>query len=222
MRTELLATRPNELWSWDITKLMGPAKWTYFYLYKIMDIFSRYIVGWMVAHRELSRLAEDLIAETCLRQQIKPGELTMHADRGSSMTSNNVAQLLGDLGVNKTHSRPHVSNDNPFSESAFKTLKYRPDFPDRFGCIEDARSFCASFFAWYNNEHRHGGIAMLTPASVHYGTSGQILQARTRTLEIAHMNHPERFVRGAPIVKTVPTEVWINKPIVQTLTPGVS
>lgn len=212
-RPELLATRPNELWSWDITKLLGPRKWTYYYLYKILDVFSRFVVGWMLAYRESASLAEALIAEVCLRQGIKPGQLTMHADRGSSMTSQTVAQLLADLGVTKTHSRPHVSNDNPYSEAAFKTLKYRPDFPDRFGPIEGARSFCGSFFDWYNYEHRHSGIAMLTPASVHYGTSGELLQARAVTLVGAYVKHPERFVRGIPTVKTVPQEVWINKPL---------
>jgi putative transposase len=215
-RPELLATQPNELWSWDITKLLGPTKWTYYYLYKILDVFSRFVVGWMVAHRELASLAEDLIAETCLRQGIAPGQLTIHADRGSSMTSQPVAQLLADLGVTKTHSRPHVSNDNPYSESAFKTLKYRPDFPERFGSIEDARSFCGAFFDWYNNEHHHSGIAMLTPASVHYRSAGQLLQARAVTLVGAYMSHPERFVKGIPKIKTVPREVWINRPLVKT------
>jgi putative transposase len=214
-KPELLATRPNELWSWDITKLPGPTKWTYYYLYKILDIFSRFVVGWMVAYKEVATLAEDLIGQTCLRQDIKAGQLTLHADRGSSMISQTVGQLLLDLGITKTHSRPHVSNDNPYSESAFKTLKYRPDFPDRFGSIEDARSFCVSFFDWYNNEHRHSGIAMLTPASVHYGSSESLVQARAVTLVGAYLKHPERFVRGIPNVKTVPQEVWINKPVIE-------
>lgn len=213
-RPELLATRPNELWSWDITKLKGPAKWTYFYLYKIMDVFSRLVVGWMIAFRESATLAEDLIAETCLKQEIVPGTLTIHADNGSSMTSSSVGQLLMDLGVTKTHSRPHVSNDNPFSESAFKTLKYRPDFPDRFGSIEDARSFCQTFFQWYNMEHRHSGIAMMTPISVHYGTAETIKKQRSEVLMKAYLDHPERFVNGVPSLKDVPREVWINKPIV--------
>lgn len=213
-RPELLATRPNELWSWDITKLKGPVKWTYFYLYKIMDVFSRFVVGWMIAFRESATLAEDLIAETCLKQEIVPGTLTVHADNGSSMKSVTVGQLLMDLGVTKTHSRPHVSNDNPYSESAFKTLKYRPDFPDRFGSIEDARSFCKNFFQWYNLEHRHSGIAMMTPYSVHYGTAEKTLEQRSVVLMQAYMEHPERFVKGIPSVKTVPREVWINKPIV--------
>jgi len=214
-KPELLATRPNEVWSWDITKLKGPAKWTYYYLYKIMDIFSRYVVGWMVAFRESAELAEALIADTILKQEIVPGTLTIHADRGSSMTSATVGQLLLDLGVAKTHSRPHVSNDNPFSESAFKTLKYRPDFPERFGSIQDARAFCQHFFVWYNTQHRHSGIAMLTPEQVHYGAYRQTLDDRALTLTKAFLQHPERFVRGLPAVKQPPAEVWINEPIVK-------
>ena len=214
-RPELLATRPNQLWSWDITKLKGPAKWTYYYLYKILDVFSRFVVGWMVAYRESAKLAEDLIADTCLKQEIVPGTLTLHADHGSSMTSLTVAQLLADLGVTKTHSRPHVSNDNPYSESGFKTLKYRPDFPERFGPILEARIHCGKFFDWYNYEHHHSGIAMLTPHQVHYGTYQQILNARSATLVRAYLEHPERFVRGVPSVKSLSQEVWINKPNVK-------
>ena len=212
-KPELFATRPNELWSWDITKLHGPRTWTYYYLYKIIDVFSRSTVGWMIAYKESDALAQDLIAETCLRHGIEPGQLTIHADRGSSMRSRLVAQLLSDLGVTKTHSRPHVSNDNPFSEAAFKTLKYRPDFPECFGSIEDAREFCRRFFDWYNNQHRHSGIAMLTPASLHDGTSQPILQARAVTMIGAYVRNPERFVGGVPKIKTPPTEVWINKPV---------
>jgi len=211
-KPELLATRPNELWSWDITKLKGPVKWTYFYLYKVLDVFSRYVVGWMVAYRESATLAQDLIAEACLKQEIIPGSLTVHADNGSSMKAGTLAQLLTDLGVSKTHSRPHVSNDNPFSESAFKTLKYRPGYPVRFGSIEDARLFCREFFTWYNTEHRHSGIAMVTPENVHYHTHQDVLNARFMTLEKAYQLHPERFVKGVPNVQTVPPEVWINKP----------
>lgn len=217
VRPELLATRPNELWSWDITKLKGPTKWSYFYLYKIIDVFSRFVVGWMVAFKESASLAEDLIAETCLKQEIVPGTLTVHADNGPSMTSRLVAHLLADLGVAKTHSRPHVSNDNPFSESAFKTLKYRPGFPERFGSIEDARAFCQCFFTWYNTEHRHSGIAMLTPQQVHYGSFQQTLDQRSVALVNAYLEHPERFVKGVSEVKQVPTEVWINKPNVKEL-----
>ena len=209
---ELLATKPNELWSWDITKLLGPAKWTYFHLYVILDVFSRYVVGWMVATRESKSLARKLIAETCKRQGIAPGQLTLHADRGSSMKSKPVALLLADLGVTKTHSRPHVSNDNPYSEAHFKTLKYRPEFPDRFGCVHDARTHCGPFFDWYNNDHHHVGIGLLTPYDVHHGL-GEVRRAqRTATLEAAYRAHPERFPHGPPMPPPLPTEVWINKP----------
>lgn len=211
-KPELLATRPKELWSWDITKLKGPAKWTYYYLYKVIDVFSRFIVGWTVAFKESAQLAQELIGETCLKQEIIPGQLTIHADNGSSMTSLGVGQLLTDLGITKTHSRPHTSNDNPYSEAAFKTLKYRPDFPERFMSIEEARTFCKSFFQWYNYEHHHSGIAMLTPASVHYDTYQQILEKRSIVLVEAYMKHPERFVKGISDVKLLPQEVWINKP----------
>jgi len=166
-KPELLATGPNEVWSWDITKLKGPVTWTYFYLYVILDIFSRYTVGWMVAACESAALARRLIAESCAKQEIVREQLTLHADRGSSMRSKCVAQLLGDLGVTKTHSRPHVSNDNPFSESQFKTLKYRPEFPACFGCIQDARAFCVDFFAWYNTQHHHSALGWLTPEDIH-------------------------------------------------------
>jgi putative transposase len=211
-KPELLTTCPNELWSWDITKLKGPAKWTYYYLYKILDVYSRYVVGWMVAYRESAALAQDLIAEACLKQEIIPGALTVHADNGSSMKSGTLAQLLTDLGVSKTHSRPHVSNDNPFSEAAFKTLKYRPGYPERFGSIEDARLFCREFFTWYNTEHRHSGIAMVTPENVHYNNHQEVLTARSLTLAQAYQDHPERFVKGVPTVQHVKTEVWINNP----------
>ncbi len=209
---ELLATRPNQLWSWDITKLLGPATWTYFYLYVILDVFSRYIVGWMVTHREAAILAERLIAETCARQGIARGQLTLHADRGSSMTSKPVALLLADLGVAKTHTRPHVSNDNPFSEAQFKTLKYRPAFPERFGALEDARAFCQGVFAWYNRDHHHSGLGLLTPHDVHHGLAEARLAGRTAVLVAAHAAHPERFPRGVPRPATLPTEVWINRP----------
>ena len=211
-KPELLATRPNQVWSWDITKLKGPAKWTYFYLYVILDIFSRYIVGWMVAHRESASLAKRLIADTCAKQGINDGQLTVHADRGSSMTSKLVAQLLADLGVTKTHSRPHVSNDNPYSESHFKTLKYRPGFPARFGSIEDARGFCRSFYTWYNREHRHDGIGLMTPEAVHLGRATAIVEQRQRVLDEAFGANPERFVRGRPKPALLPTAAWINPP----------
>ena len=212
VKPELLAMRPNEVWSWDITKLLGPAKWTYFYLYVLLDIFSRYVVGWMVAHRESATLAKRLIEETCCKQKILPGQLTVHADRGSSMTSKPVALLLADLGATKTHSRPHVSNDNPFSEAQFKTMKYRPNFPSRFGSIEDARSFCVPFFDWYNHHHYHSGLAMLTPAMVHHGHSRAVLGRRGEVLTSAYASHPERFVRRPPSPAAPPTAVWINPP----------
>jgi putative transposase len=211
-KPELLATAPNQLWSWDITKLLGPAKWTYFYLYVILDVFSRYVVGWMIADREGKELAKQFIAETCAKEEIVPGQLNIHADRGSSMTSKPVAFKLADLGVTKTHSRPHVSNDNPFSESQFKTLKYRPEFPDRFGSLQDARSFCQEFFSWYNTEHHHSGLGLLTPEVVHTQRAGQVRDLRQQTLDLAYAAHPERFVRKPPQPPALPTEVWINPP----------
>jgi putative transposase len=217
---ELLATRPNQLWSWDITKLLGPATWTYFYLYVILDVFSRYVVGWMVAYREAAILAEQLIADTCARQGIAPAQLTLHADRGTSMTSKPVALLLADLGVAKTHARPHVSNDNPFSEAQFKTLKYRPAFPERFGALEDARAFCQVFFPWYNTDHHHSGLGLLTPHDVHHGLAEARLAGRASVLTAAHAAHPERFPRGRPRPATLPTEVWINRPTTPRPTEG--
>jgi putative transposase len=212
-KPELMATAPNQLWSWDISKLLGPAKWTYFYLYVILDVFSRYVTGWMVAYRESAVLAQRLIEESCKKQYIQRGQLTLHADRGTSMRSKPVALLLADLGVTKTHSRPHVSDDNPFSESQFRTLKYRPEFPDRFGCIQDSRAFCQSFFRWYNEEHRHSGVGLLTPATVHYGQAENFLRQRQDVLDVAYQHHPERFVRSAPKPPALPCEVWINKPL---------
>jgi putative transposase len=212
-KPELLATGPNEVWSWDITKLLGPAKWTYYYLYVILDIYSRYVVGWMLASRENADLATRLIRESIDRQNVNPGELIIHSDRGPSMKSHSVAQLLGSLGVTKSHSRPHVSNDNPFSESQFKTLKYRPAFPDRFGSQQDAHAFCKPFFHWYNHEHYHSGLGMLTPATVHYGRAAEILAARQQTLDVAFGAHPERFVRKPPVPASLPEAVWINPPI---------
>jgi putative transposase len=211
-RPELLATRPNELWSWDITKLKGPAKWTYFYLYVVLDVFSRYVVGWMIAPVESATLAKKLVAQTCRREGIEPDTLTLHADRGSAMTSKSFALLLADLGVTKTHSRPHVSNDNPFSESTFKTLKYRPDFPDRFGCEQDARAHCRRFFDWYNHEHRHGALGLCTPHEVHHGLASDTRARRAAVLDAAFIAHPERFTHGRPAPPPLPTAVWINKP----------
>jgi putative transposase len=211
-RPELLATAPGQLWSWDITKLKGPEKWHYFHLYVILDVYSRYVVGWMVADRESDALAERLIAETIGKERFDPELLTLHADRGASMRSKRVAQLLADLGVTKTHSRPHTSNDNPFSESHFKTLKTRPSFPTRFGSIDDARTFCRVFFPWYNQEHRHHGLALLTPHQVHHGLAEQVLQARQAALDAAYAAAPERFARP-PRVPQLPAEVWINPPL---------
>ena len=211
-KPELLATGPNQVWSWDITKLKGPAKWTYYHLYVILDIFSRYVVGWMVAHREQAVLAKRLINDTCEKQHIQPDQLALHADRGSSMKSKTVAYLLADLGVTKTHSRPHVSNDNPFSEAQFKTLKYCPEFPGTFGSIQDARCFCHDFFNWYNGEHRHSGIGLLTPEHVHYGMDKEIIQQRAVVLRTAFAKHPKRFKGKMPQPLPAPQAVWINPP----------
>ena len=211
-KPQLMATAPNQIWSWDITKLLGPKKWTYYSLYVLLDIYSRYAVGWMVADRENSALAGHLIKETCAKHGVEPKVLTLHSDRGSPMTSKCTAQLLADLGVTRSLSRPQVSDDNPFSEAQFKTLKYHPGFPGRFDGIDHARRHCQSFFPWYNAEHRHGGIAMLTPADVHYGRAEQMLERRRRTLESAWAAHPERFVRGTPTPEVLPQAVWINPP----------
>lgn len=209
---ELIASRANEVWSWDITKLLGPAKWTYFYLYVILDIFSRYVVGWMLAYRESAELAKKLIEQTVERHNIEPGTLTVHADRGAPMTSKAVAFLLGELGVTKTHSRPYVSNDNPYSESQFKTMKYRPEFPERFGCYQDAHRFCGEFFPWYNYEHHHSGLGYLTPYEAHYGLAEKRREQRAAVLKEAFEKNPQRFVRGLPTPALLPTAAWINKP----------
>jgi putative transposase len=210
-KPELLATGPNQLWSWDITKLKGPATWSWFHLYVLLDVFSRYVTGWLLASRESGVLADRLIAETVAREGVTGG-LTIHADRGPAMTSKPVAYLLADLGITKSHSRPHVSNDNPFSEAQFKTLKYRPDFPSRFGSIEDARAFCRTFFGWYNTEHRHSSLGLLTPEMVHRGRAGEVRAARQVVLADAHAAHPERFVRKPPEPPPLPGPVWINPP----------
>jgi putative transposase len=212
-KPELLATAPNQVWSWDITKLLGAAKWTYFYLYVILDIFSRYVVGWMVATRESATLAERLIGATCEKQEIREGQLTIHADRGTAMTSKAVAMLLADLGVTRTHSRPHVSDDNPYSEAQFRTLKYHPTFPERFGSIQDARAFCQSFFPWYNTEHRHDALGLLTPEAVHHRQADAIIEQRRTVLAAAYAAHPERFVRKPPEPLAPPTAAWINPPV---------
>jgi putative transposase len=217
VKPELVATQPNQVWSWDITKLRGPYKWTWFYLYVILDVFSRYTVGWAVAARETARLAEDLIAQCCAVEGIARDELTLHADRGTSMTSKTVALLLADLGITKSHSRPHVSNDNPFSESHFKTLKYFPTFPEHFVNLEHARSFTDTFFGYYNNEHRHSGLGLMTPADVHHGHAETIITARQHILDDFYRQHPERF-HTPPQAPRLPQAVWINKPEEATLT----
>ena len=211
-KPELLALAPNQVWSWDITKLKGPAKWTCFHLYVILDIFSRQVVGWLIAERESAELAEQLIADTVARHDVAPGMLTLHADRGASMRSKPVAALLVDLDIAKSHSRPHVSDDNPYSESQFKTMKYRPDFPARFGCIEDARAHCQAFFAWYNTAHRHSGIGYMTPHSVHYGHAQALHGSRQATLDAAFLARPMRFKGRRPQPHALPTAAWINPP----------
>ncbi len=212
LKPELVAWRPNMVWSWDISKLLGPYKWTYYYLYVILDIFSRYVVGWMVASRELAELAERLLADSIRKQGVDRDQLTIHADRGSSMASRPVALLLADLGITKTHSRPHCPNDNPFSEAQFKTLKYMPQFPDRFGSQPHAHEFCRRFFPWYNDSHRHSGIGYHTPADVHYGRADAVRALRGEVLAAAYAAHPERFVRKPPEPPQLPGSAWINKP----------
>jgi len=213
VKPELLATAPNQVWSWDITKLKGPVKWTYYYLYVVLDIFSRYAVGWMIASRESAALGQDLIRSASERHGVEAGQLTVHADRGSPMIAKSTALLYADLGISKSHSRPHVSDDNPFSEAAFKTLKYRPELPDRFGSIQDARRNVVPLMRWYNDEHKHSSLALLTPADVHYGRADAVVAARQRVLDAAHAAHPERFVHGRPTHPAPPTESWINQPI---------
>ena len=217
-KPELLATTPNQVYSWDITKLLGPVKWTYYYLYVVIDTYSRYVPGWMLAHTENARLAQALLAEVAAKQGITPGQLTTHADRGSPMTAKPVAFLLADLGVTKSHSRPHCSNDNPYSESQFRTMKYRPEFPERFGSYQDAHAFCGRFFRWYNDEHRHSGIGFHTPADVHHGRAELVRAQRGEVLSAAYAEHPERFVRKPPTPPVLPTAVWINEPEEDTVT----
>ncbi len=221
-KPELLATAPNQVWSWDITKLRGPVKWTHFYLYVVLDIYSRYVVGWTLATHEGGVLARELVEQSCGKQQIGLRELTLHADRGPAMISKTLALKLADLGVTKSHSRPYTSNDNAFSESQFRTLKYRPDFPSRFGSIEDARAHCRAFFGWYNREHRHSSLGLLTPETVHYGRAEAAVAARSVVLDAAYRAHPERFVRRAPAPPAIPTEVWINPPAPEPATQEVA
>ena len=215
-KPELLAVAPNQVWSWDITKLKAEAKWTCFHLYVILDIFSRLVVGWLLADRECANLAEQLIADSVARHNVKRGTLTVHADRGAAMRSKPVAALLVDLDISKSHSRPYVSDDNPYSESQFKTMKYRPDFPARFGCIEDARAHCRTFFAWYNTQHMHSGIGYMTPTSVHYGHAQALRDARQTTLDGAFQAFPKRFKGRRPQPHALPTAVWINPPTLET------
>jgi transposase InsO family protein len=211
-KPELLAEKPNEVWSWDITKLMGPEKWSYFYLYVILDIFSRRVVGWCIADAETATLFKPLFEEAMQNHAVSPGQLTLHADRGGPMKAKATAFLLADLGVTRSHNRPHTSNDNPFSESHFKTLKYQPRFPKRFGCIEDARSFCRAFFDWYNQHHHHTGIGLMTPDQVHYGQIEAVHAARQVTLDQAFSQYPARFVKRPPVPPAKPTATWINPP----------
>lgn len=212
VKPELLATQPNEVWSWDITKVKGPGRGAYYNLYVVLDIFSRYVVGWRLEHTESDRMAEYLLRTCCLREGVGPGDLTIHADRGPSMRSKAVYDLLYDLGVAKSHSRPYTSDDNPYSESAFRTLKYRPEMPERFSSIHEARRLFRALIDWYNRGHRHSGIAMLTPEMVHLGRAEEVLAGRQTVLEAAYARHPERFVRGRPRVASLPQSVWINPP----------
>jgi putative transposase len=212
-KPELLATGPNQVWSWDITRLRGPRKWTFFQLYVVLDIFSRYAVGWMVAERESEKLATTLIEEAYAKQDVAPGQITLHSDRGNPMVSRSMALLLADLGITKSLSRPHVSDDNPFSEAQFKTLKYRPDFPDRFGSIEHAGDYCRRLFDWYHHQHRHSSLGWMTPADVHHGRVEILREQRAGALDAAYRLHPERFVRRPPTPPALPQAVWINRPV---------
>jgi len=212
-RPELMATAPNQVYTWDITKMRSAITGIYFYLYVIIDVFSRYVVGWTIQHRESAEIATELFLQTCTKQEIRSGQLTVHADNGPSMISKTLAALMIDLGVTKSHSRPYVPNDNPFSEAHFKTMKYRPNYPDRFGSIETAKSFAEDFFYWYNTQHYHSGIAMMTPEMMHYGKASKVIEARTVVLAKAYDLHPERFVRKQPVPEPLPTASWINKPL---------
>jgi len=219
-KPQLVAKAPNQVWSWDTTKLPGPAKGMYFVLYVVLDIFSRFIVGWQVATRESATLAQELIAACCEQQGIVPGQLTAHADRGSPMVAKSTAQLYLDLGIAKSHSRPHTSNDNPYSESNFRTMKYRPEMPEQLGSLEHARQVVHALVDWYNEDHYHVGLALLHPVDVHYGRTAQIVAARQRVLDAAHHRHPERFVRGRPTQKAPPPAAWINPPPMDSIAPA--
>jgi len=219
-RPELVARRPNVVWSWDITKLKGPEKGVWYNLYVVLDIFSRYVVAWLVAPAESAELAKALIEEAVARHEVPPGQLSVHADRGSAMTSAPVVKLYEFLGISRSHSRPHVSNDNPYSESQFKTLKYHPTFPERFGSIEDVRAFCASFFDYYNHDHRHSGVGYHTPASVHYGTAKDVRAERVKTLAAVYATNPARFRHRRPEPPRLPTVAWVNPPDPQSEQPA--
>ena len=212
VKPELVATAPNQLWSWDITKLLGPTKWLYYYLYVLLDVYSRYVPGWLLAECESAELADELIATTCEKQGIVRAQLTVHADNGGPMVAQTLTQLFSDLGITPSHSRPHVPDDNPYSEAQFKTMKYRPDYPARFGSAPDARRWAHTFFNWYDNEHHHSALGLLTPAVVHYGQAPAVLAERQRVLAAAYAAHPERFVKGPPMPSALPKEVWINRP----------
>lgn len=211
-KPELLATGPRQVMSWDITKIRRPQKGVWYSLLVMIDIFSRYVVGWCVVRRSNAKVAEHFVGEVVERERIEPGQVVLHNDRGTEMTAETFCAYLDALGIMRSVSRPHVSDDNPFSEAAFKTLKYHRDFPDRFGSLEDAKSFFREFFPWYNFEHRHAGIAMLTPATVHQGNANVVLAARHATMILAHAAKPARFINGQPKLKALPTEVWINRP----------
>ena len=220
-KPRLVATAPNQVWTWDITKLRGPVRWSVYYLYVLLDLYSRFAVGWLIAERESAQLAQTLIAEACRRQRIAPQQLTVHADRGGPMTAKSLALLMADLGVNVSHSRPRTSNDNPFSEAQFKTAKYHPSYPDFFDSLVDARVWGRHFFPWYNFEHRHIGLGLMTPAVVHYGWAPQLREQRQHVLSRAYQAHPERFVRGRPMPPELPVAVWINPMTVSVARPGL-
>ena len=211
-KPQLVATAPNQVWTGDITKLPGPTKGTYFALYVILDLYSRYIVGWQVALRESAAVYQDLVKACCKDQGVVPEQLTIHSDRGSPMTAKSTALLYVDLGIAKSHSRPYTSNDNPYSEANFRTLKYRPDMPDQLGSVEHARQVVNALVDWYNDDHYHVGLALMHPADVHFGRTADIIAARQRVLDAAHAAHPERFVTGRPIQKAPPPAAWINPP----------
>lgn len=211
VKPELLADAPNQVWSWDITMLKGPERGVWYHLYTVIDIYSRYVVGHLVAATEDADLAEALIADAVHRHRVDRDQLTVHADRGPAMTSKTVTALLAELKITRSHSRPKTSNDNPYIEASFKTLKYDPTFPTRFGSIQHAREHCEAFYTYYNHEHRHSGIGLHTPASVHFGTADMVREQRQRTLDAAYATHPERFNRR-PHVPELPTRAWINRP----------